>query len=246
MTSFEIDRVRFDLLPRLGITLIVGPPQLHGDQLWTPERYAPLKLSPIYSGADGTIFRIDGATGGPWVVHVATVVENAMAALERFSDSKFDVARSVLVERLDSAEGPAFNVVRPNAIGAASRVHQDRTNSLSILATSSQPGWLVVPNTWDPGWRAWVNGRETKVLRANYAFQAVAIPAGESEVQLCYRPRGLLAGSVISALSVAAALAAGLPCAKRGRRSGGSCGAVSGSSPRSAVPSMRLKGGSGF
>jgi len=83
---------------------------------------------------------------------------------------------------------------------------------------------LVVPNTWDPGWRAWVNGRETKVLRANYAFQAVPIPAGKSEVQLCYRPRGILAGSMISALSVAAALAAGLACAKRGRRSDASNG----------------------
>jgi hypothetical protein len=221
LTSFEIDRVRFDLLPRLGITLIVGPPQLHGDQLWTPERYAPLKLSPIYSGADGMIFRIDGATGGPWVVPVATVVENAMVALERFSDPKFDATRSVLVERPDSAEGPAFTAAPHNTIGAA-RVHAERTNTLSVLATSSQPGWLVVPNTWDPGWRAWVNGRETKVLRANYAFQAVAIPAGESEVRLCYRPRGLLVGGVISALSVAAALAAGLTCAKRGRRSGGS------------------------
>jgi uncharacterized membrane protein YfhO len=43
-----------------------------------------------------------------------------------------------------------------------------------------------------------VNGEETAVLRANYLFRAVKVPAGESEVEFRYRPASFQAGAAIS------------------------------------------------
>jgi uncharacterized membrane protein YfhO len=43
----------------------------------------------------------------------------------------------------------------------------------------------VVTNTWHPQWKASVDGKPQRVLRANHCFQAVSVPdPGEHEVVL--------------------------------------------------------------
>jgi hypothetical protein len=203
---FDARLVRFALLPRVGVTMLVAAPGVSEEPFWTPKRYAPLQLQSQYSGTDGQIFSIRGANGGPWVVHRAEAAETEMAALQRFLDDKFDVTRSVVLEYPDTAGLPSSSAAPLAATGTAV-VREDGINALNVLATSSHAGWLVIPNSWDTGWQAWVNGRQTKVLRGNYAFQVVAIPPGTSDVRLRYRPAGLLTGCAISALAFLAATA---------------------------------------
>jgi len=69
------------------------------------------------------------------------------------------------------------------------------------------PAYLVFAETWYPGWSATVNGAPAPLLRANLAFQAVGVPAGESEVVFCYRINDFGAGAAISAGALIAALA---------------------------------------
>lgn len=70
-----------------------------------------------------------------------------------------------------------------------------RTNNLSRLTVDAPvPGLLVVMDPWFPGWRAEVDGQRAPVLRANYAFMAIPVPAGRHEVVLRYRPTTLLPG----------------------------------------------------
>jgi hypothetical protein len=203
---FDVALVRFALLPRVGVTTLVATPEIVADPHWTPERHAPLQLEPRYSGPDGLVFSIHAATGGPWVVHHAEIAKNERAALTRFLDKNFDVTRSVVLEHPDADALPSPPATPLAATGTAI-VREDGINTLSILVTASHAGWLVIPNSWDAGWHAWVNDRPTKVLRGNYTFQAVAIPAGTSDVRLRYRPPGILAGCAISGLASLAAAA---------------------------------------
>lgn len=53
----------------------------------------------------------------------------------------------------------------------------------------SAPALLVVSNTYDPGWSARVGSVHIPVLRANYAFQAYPLSAGNYEVELVYSLR---------------------------------------------------------
>jgi uncharacterized membrane protein YfhO len=81
---------------------------------------------------------------------------------------------------------------------------------LGIRVSTTGPAYLVVTETWFPGWRASVDGRETTVLRANHAFRAVWVPGGEHEVEFRFRPRGFREGLVVSVLAAAAVLALAL------------------------------------
>jgi uncharacterized membrane protein YfhO len=48
-----------------------------------------------------------------------------------------------------------------------------------------------------------VNGRPTEILRANYAFRLVEVPAGASEVVFTFRPWTVPAGALVSLAAAA-------------------------------------------
>jgi len=62
------------------------------------------------------------------------------------------------------------------------------------------PGYLVLRRTFFPGWKARVNGAPAPVFRADYAFCAVELPAGESSIELYYQPSSFRTGAWIAAL----------------------------------------------
>ena len=84
----------------------------------------------------------------------------------------------------------------------AAAVHIGKTVSASrqrtIEADAPSGGWLVISQTDYPAWRAYVDGAPVKLWRANYAFQAVEVPAGRHRVQLVYEDRLLLIGAALS------------------------------------------------
>jgi|GEM_PF-4076885 len=79
-------------------------------------------------------------------------------------------------------------------------------------------GFLVLADTYYPGWRAHVNGTRSRIYRANYLFRAVALPAGDHTVVFRYCPTNFYVGIAIS-LSVLASLCfLGIRCLLGGRR----------------------------
>ena len=47
-------------------------------------------------------------------------------------------------------------------------------------------GILVLADNWYPAWKAFLDGQEVEVLRANGAFRGVVVPAGEHNVEFKY------------------------------------------------------------
>jgi hypothetical protein len=207
-TSFEADQVRFYMLPRLGVTIIAAPPGLTDDPAWTPERFDPLQLRKSYDGPDGQLFVLERATGGPWLVHATEVVSGPAAAIARFADPGFNERIAVILEYEDLPAGVPLTPLAPTQSSGEVRVVEDGINTLRVVVTTSRAGWLVLPNVWDEGWSARVDGREVPVVRANYCLQGVPIAPGDREVVLRYRPKGFVEGSVVSGISIVGALVA--------------------------------------
>jgi len=67
---------------------------------------------------------------------------------------------------------------------------------------ATRPALLVISQMDYPGWQARVDGKSAPVLRADYAFQAIAVPAGRSTVDLRFRPRSLYIGAALSVLGL--------------------------------------------
>jgi uncharacterized membrane protein YfhO len=73
-------------------------------------------------------------------------------------------------------------------------------NEIMIETSSSSPGYVVLANTWYPGWSAWIDSQPRTIWRANYLFQAVEVPAGDHQLVLMYRPGIFITGCAISFL----------------------------------------------
>jgi hypothetical protein len=83
------------------------------------------------------------------------------------------------------------------------RIHVARFDSESaeIDVTAEHPAMLVVAQSFYHPWRAHVDGKPTRIWRANHAFQAVQIPEGHHAVRLSYRDWTFVSGVVVSCAS---------------------------------------------
>jgi hypothetical protein len=160
------------------------------------------------------IFRVPGALPRTYAVGAARVADGA-AALALLESPKFDPLQEVLLAAGPPA-GPA-----PAGFRGSSRIAEARADRLRIDARLEQPGYVVILDTFDPGWRATVDGRDEPVYRANLAFRAVRVPAGSHRIELVYRPRALAIGLVVAGLALAAAVVLLLTAAAPARRSVG-------------------------
>jgi hypothetical protein len=73
-----------------------------------------------------------------------------------------------------------------------------RRETVAVTTIAQAPSLVVFAQAHAPGWRATVDGRPVPLLKANYAFQAVAVPVGTHRVELRYRDRFLIAGAILS------------------------------------------------
>ena len=72
------------------------------------------------------------------------------------------------------------------------------TNRTVYEGNAGQGGWLVLAESWYPGWRAVIDETQIPVQIANQTFRAVVVPAGQHVVVLTYAPLSFTAGGVIS------------------------------------------------
>jgi hypothetical protein len=77
----------------------------------------------------------------------------------------------------------------------------DGDTRVALKVDAKQPGYLILADTYYPGWKAKVDGKETKIHPANVWFRAVAVPAGTHNVEFVYRPKTVIFGALISALA---------------------------------------------
>ncbi len=74
-------------------------------------------------------------------------------------------------------------------------------NEVVFSVQSSADKLLFLSDVYEDGWKASVDGKETALLRANYAFRAVSVPAGTHEVRMFYRPRSVTIGIPVAIIS---------------------------------------------
>ncbi|MGB9613512.1 MAG: YfhO family protein, partial [Candidatus Margulisiibacteriota bacterium] len=82
------------------------------------------------------------------------------------------------------------------------------TQEVILEEKVDNPAGFVFTSEWFyPGWRAYVDGKETKIYRANYMFRAVPVPANKSKVKFVYDPLLFKVGAVISSVTILLLLA---------------------------------------
>jgi hypothetical protein len=184
--------------PRLfalaSVRYVVTPPS-------SPFTTRGLDLRPVPDlGPALAVWANDGALPrARWVPRIE-VIPDPDALLTRLAFGSDDLADLAFVEE----PTPSGFTGGPGAPGPGrARFALDDPEHLVIEVEAPARGFVVLADQWAPGWRAAVNGAPAAILRANYAFRLIEVPAGASRVELRYRPASLAAGAAISAIAVA-------------------------------------------
>lgn len=144
----------------------------------------------------------------------ARVVADGHARLERLASPLHDPRRVVL---LDEPPQDGF-LGAPTEAAASVSIESDRSETVRLRVSSAADGFVVLTDQFYPGWEATVNGTPRPILRANHAFRAVRVPAGESVVEFRYVPRSLRRGAALSGIGIVMTI--GILAAGRRRREG--------------------------
>jgi hypothetical protein len=141
------------------------------------------------------LYRIEQVTPRAYVVPQAMQEKDPKRAITRLAEREFNPSQLVLLEE------PVPLPIAGDFSGAVT-ILSYRALQISLAAVLDKPGILVLADAFAPGWNAYVNGTRTRILRGNYFFRAVALPAGRHQVLFRYEPDSFRYGIVVTVLSL--------------------------------------------
>ena len=140
--------------------------------------------------------------------HYVQTEEEALAALLQ---PTYDPRTSVVLEAPEATlfepiptmpeSPPVVNLDSTTCASSQITIMHSTMNSKEFSVSSDCDGYLVLAEPWYPGWHMTVDGQPVGIWRANYAFSAIFLPAGDHHIERVYRPNSLFIGGALSAIS---------------------------------------------
>jgi len=134
----------------------------------------------------------------------AFVVRNYVLAPDReavtkvMSDPNFDYKTTVTLDR-----NPSLNMdLSPLPVVEQAKVVHYEPNNMTITVDMKEPGLLIVGEVFYPAWKAYVDGREQTIYRANDTMRAIPLTTGSHRVDLKYKSGLFQFGGVISGITL--------------------------------------------
>lgn len=183
--SLEFDR-QVQLLRTFNVRYLASFRQL-------PER--GIRLVGRFPKYFSWLYRIEGTVPRVYVVNEAFVERDPKRTLHHLSLAEFDPLREVVIDEDISVRG-----TRP--LEAQARIQYYENSLVKVQTIANGEGILVLADSFYPGWKAYVDGKQTKIFRANHFFRAVALPEGEHQIEFRYQPQSFELGLIISAIAL--------------------------------------------
>ena len=128
-----------------------------------------------------------------YVVYNHEVVTNDETVIKKMSDTSF-VGSTVIFG--ENPEQP-INLYDLN-IKNEMEILSLESNYIKILVNTQKEGYLVLSDTYYPGWKVFVDGKEKKIMKANYIMRSVTVPEGKSVVEFHFKPLSYKIGKWIT------------------------------------------------
>ena len=141
------------------------------------------------------LYKIEGAVPRAYVVNKTMVEKDSKQVLRLLSSAGFDPTREVVLD----SEIP---MPPPRQLKATAKIVRYENELVTIATSADSEAILVLADSYYPGWRAFVDGREEIIRRANLFFRAVPLPAGNHTVEFRYEPRSFTIGLAISSVAL--------------------------------------------
>jgi len=182
--SWEEQFEQADLFAPKGIPLVMSSDV--ADMIWNApshpapreEKWTASALLGQIKASDTRLVRLLGVNDKlQFYTHVAFAADKP-AALSMLRELPIDQTVVLTADPAPIKDSP----IRLEPATTSYQIDDFSFNGLDVNYHSSQSGWLLYADAYDPDWTATVNGTPQPVLEADCGFKAVPIPAGDSVV----------------------------------------------------------------
>jgi hypothetical protein len=144
---------------------------------------------------ENNVYELPHALPRAYMVRGAKIMPNRAKAIEEILKDDFDPWQFVVVEKRSRTP------ITDGQGGTVLNTYYEGANRIRVRA-QSLGGYLTLLDSFYPGWRVYVDGRERELLRANGLFKAVFLEPGKHQVVFTYQPTCFAWGFGISLLSI--------------------------------------------
>ncbi len=132
-----------------------------------------------------------------YFVTSAIFAETEAEALSILINSDFDYTQKVVimdeVAELE-AKGETRSILPANII-------EDTPNRVTLAVEAPSEGYVILTDTFYPGWQAFIEAQPVEIHQANLMFRAVQIKPGAQTITFQYRPQSFFTGLWISGIT---------------------------------------------
>lgn len=151
------------------------------------------------SGQSTRTFRLSTKPQRAWLSHTVVTASTTQAVLDLLPQAADLFATAWLVGDAPPAEAADA----PETVS----VLADAPGRLQLSVAAVAPGVLTISEAFAPGWRAVINGQPATVRVSDGALLGLAVPAGDSQIELTYTPEWATPTRWLSGLAALATLA---------------------------------------
>jgi uncharacterized membrane protein YfhO len=118
--------------------------------------------------------------------------------MEYIKKTDFDPQQEILLESpLKTNSASDLRIEDNNVI-----ITKYQPNRIELTCNSIENQILVLSELYYPGWNAYIDGKKQQIFRADYLLRAIPVAQGNHNVVFVYKPKSLLIGGAITALTL--------------------------------------------
>ncbi len=186
-----------NILDLLNVKYIIAPKKIHyqnltylGDYLVQDNIFSTPETEKKYY-----LYENNTVLPRAYVVANGLVINDSTQLLKALQDKKYNPKQFVVFD--SNLQTPLKNQSKYQPIPTK----QYQPNRIDVSVNQTYPGYFILSDTWYPGWKAFDNGIQTPMYRANNIFRAVYLSKGKHEISFRYDPESYRLGKSISIIS---------------------------------------------
>ena len=151
------------------------------------------------------LYRYKEAPGRFLLYQNAIFVKDIKTAIEKMEDKAIDLRSHLII--IDPERNPLDTLKntpseKDEMLQGSVTILSYKPNRIELRCESEKDAYLYVTDTFYPGWKAFIDGMETKIYRANLAFRAIRVQHGRHEIVFKYVPVSFYAGLLFTIFGI--------------------------------------------
>ena len=157
----------------------------------------PLGTLPVADSGTVMIYEDTFAYPRATIYYSSEILQSDSAVLEKLMDEN-DMHNTVLF-----AKGTDTPLLRDSSNKwESASILKSEDNSVEVAANPTHDSYLVLSDTYYPGWECFVDGHQSPILCGNHAMRAVFLRAGSHRVVFRFEPTSFRIGLLLSCCSL--------------------------------------------